>query len=350
MYMYDHIMYDLCMYDHIIMERVQGQGYSLRTLLHSTSDPQKMHKVPCSYLATMTAAAKEIPLDRPSVARQIQQKERLRNKHYEFEGPDASSSSSSSLPPGNHPVNRWIVLDLGLTPPPSYYQQEWALELDFGNDDASSYTLTREDLQNLRLRSQQSNWHCVTGWSATNLEFEGVYFHELLEYPPIQRRLRSMKHWSWLYCESADGYTVPIHREDLDETAMLVFKYNGQPISKEHGGPRLLLPQLFGWKSAKWVVRWKFLTEYQPGFWERLGCHRRGRHGLNERFDPKLEGIWKWIAAAPGLYRWAFGSQVWIWIMQLGGNLLGSIILSGFPSLHPIPAIGSSTNKSEKDD
>jgi DMSO/TMAO reductase YedYZ molybdopterin-dependent catalytic subunit len=193
-------------------------------------------------------------------------------------------------------------------------------------------------MKQLPWRTQRNDWHCVTGWSATDLVFEGISFSTLLKIKPIQELLSD--DWNWLYCESADGYTVPIHREDLlgDDDAMLVFQCHGQPISPtDHGGPRLLLPKLFGWKSAKWVIRWRFLKDYQPGFWERLGCHRRGRHASGERFDARYDGIWKWIAAAPGLYRWAFGNQVWVWVMQRGGSLLGTIIYYVFPFLYQVP-------------
>lgn len=285
----------------------------------------------------------EIPLDHPSVARQIRQKQRLKEQQ-NTKRAFASSSLSSTLPAGQHPVNRWIVLDLGLRPPSSYFDKEWSLEFSF---EKGSYRLTMRDVEMLKSQQQLSDWHCVTGWSATNLPFQGIPFKTLMQHEPIKNLFLSNSNWKWLYCESADGYTAPICRDDLDgETTMLAMSYDGKPLCREHGGPRLLLPNLYGWKSAKWVVQWKFLNEYQPGFWERLGCHSRGRHALEERFDARHSRIWKWIAATPGLYRWAFGNQVWVWVMQQGGSLLGKIVRLLFPSLYQSPkSLGLSQRK-----
>ena len=50
-----------------------------------------------------------------------------------------------------------------------------------------------------------------------------------------------------------------------------------QPIPPEHGGPvRLIIPQLYAWKSAKWVKGVRFLEHDQAGFWEEGGYHMRG--------------------------------------------------------------------------
>jgi DMSO/TMAO reductase YedYZ molybdopterin-dependent catalytic subunit len=59
-------------------------------------------------------------------------------------------------------------------------------------------------------------------------------------------------------------------------------------IAPEHGGPvRLIIPQLYVWKSAKWVKGVRFLERDQPGFWEEGGYHMRGVRrgpGDGERF------------------------------------------------------------------
>ena len=284
----------------------------------------------------------------PSVARHIRQKEKLKQKLSTTSSISSTSSSSqrpTRIPKGNHKVKEWVVFDLGLRPPTSYFEEEWKLEIVCGKD---TYTLSQLDLDNLPIRKLCSDWHCVTGWSATDLQLEGILMKDLLSYPPISRLISSnVPHWKWLYCESADGYTVPIFRQDLvlegdnelnDTTSALLLLSQGEPLSADHGGPcRLLLPTLFGWKSGKWVVRWTFLNEYKAGFWERLGCHQRGRHICNERFDTQAEGIWKCLIAAPFAYRRVFGDRVWILVMQFGGNLLGKIVSYFFSFLHRAP-------------
>jgi DMSO/TMAO reductase YedYZ molybdopterin-dependent catalytic subunit len=39
---------------------------------------------------------------------------------------------------------------------------------------------------------------------------------------------------------------------------------------------RLIVPQLYAWKSAKWVKGVEFIAEDRAGFWEEGGYHMRG--------------------------------------------------------------------------
>ena len=44
------------------------------------------------------------------------------------------------------------------------------------------------------------------------------------------------------------------------------------PLPLEHGGPvRMITPQLWAWKGAKWISRLEILTADAPGFWEQRG-------------------------------------------------------------------------------
>jgi DMSO/TMAO reductase YedYZ molybdopterin-dependent catalytic subunit len=51
------------------------------------------------------------------------------------------------------------------------------------------------------------------------------------------------------------GYTANIAVAELiDGKGMIATRYDGSPILPAHGGPaRLLVPNLYSWKSAKWV-------------------------------------------------------------------------------------------------
>ena len=74
----------------------------------------------------------------------------------------------------------------------------------------------------------------------------------------------------------------------LNEDSLFAFLHDGQPIPLEHGGPvRLIIPQLYAWKSAKWVRGVRFLSADQAGFWEEGGYHMRGNPWIGrdgERF------------------------------------------------------------------
>jgi DMSO/TMAO reductase YedYZ molybdopterin-dependent catalytic subunit len=78
---------------------------------------------------------------------------------------------------------------------------------------------------------------------------------------------------------------VPLADVDRDDV-LLATKRNGEPLTPEHGWPlRLIVPQLYAWKSAKWVRGLIFMDADRPGYWERLGYHRRGDPFREERFS-----------------------------------------------------------------
>ena len=85
------------------------------------------------------------------------------------------------------------------------------------------------------------------------------------------------------------GWTTNVPIEYfLKEDSLLAWSHDGAPIPPEHGGPvRLIIPQLYAWKSAKWVKGLRFLSQDQAGFWEEGGYHMRGNPwagGDGERF------------------------------------------------------------------
>ena len=52
-----------------------------------------------------------------------------------------------------------------------------------------------------------------------------------------------------------------------------------------HGGPvRVVIPQLYAWKSAKFIKTIEFLAEDQPGYWEKRGYSDSADPWKEERF------------------------------------------------------------------
>jgi len=86
---------------------------------------------------------------------------------------------------------------------------------------------------------------------------------------------------------SYDGYTTNLPLEDLmDKQAWIAFRFDDDDLAPEHGGPaRLLVPHLYLWKSAKWVMGITLMDEDQPGFWESLGYHNYGDPWREQRYQ-----------------------------------------------------------------
>ena len=110
--------------------------------------------------------------------------------------------------------------------------------------------------------------HCVTSWSKYDTKWGGISFKKLLGLV----KPKNTAHFVEFLC--ADGgftTTVPIEAIQKDNT-LLALTYEGLPIGDKHGGPvRPLIPDLYFYKSAKWVVTITFLEEDKLGYWERGG-------------------------------------------------------------------------------
>jgi DMSO/TMAO reductase YedYZ molybdopterin-dependent catalytic subunit len=86
---------------------------------------------------------------------------------------------------------------------------------------------------------------------------------------------------------SYGGYTTNVPLADLlDGQAWVAYRYDGEDLASDHGGPaRLLVPHLYFWKSAKWVQGIQLLLQDEPGFWESLGYHDYGDPWREQRYQ-----------------------------------------------------------------
>ena len=71
-----------------------------------------------------------------------------------------------------------------------------------------------------------------------------------------------------------------------DDDVLLAHAWQGEPLTREHGGPvRLVVPKRYFWKSAKWIRRIEFSETDQPGFWEVRGYHNYADPFEEERYS-----------------------------------------------------------------
>jgi DMSO/TMAO reductase YedYZ molybdopterin-dependent catalytic subunit len=120
--------------------------------------------------------------------------------------------------------------------------------------------------------------HCVTRWSKLHTDWEGVSLDTLLADVETSA--------DYALVESYGGYTTNLPLEDLtDGQAWVAFRYDGEDLDPEHGGPaRLLVPHLYLWKSAKWVRGITLSDHDEPGFWESVGYHNYGDPWREQRY------------------------------------------------------------------
>ena len=133
---------------------------------------------------------------------------------------------------------------------------------------ASPYTLTLDELKAMAPVERTRNFQCVTGWVVPNVRWTGVRLSDLVARAgPV-----GDNHVVELY--SADGvYTDTLAGSQIDmEDVLLAFELDGAPLPAERGGPvRLVVPEMFGYKSVKWVRRIRITHSVEPGYWEVRG-------------------------------------------------------------------------------
>jgi DMSO/TMAO reductase YedYZ molybdopterin-dependent catalytic subunit len=122
--------------------------------------------------------------------------------------------------------------------------------------------------------------HCVTGWSLLGALYKGVLISTLAEKAGVKGDVRHV------VFEAAHGYTsnVPF-KEAIGPTDLITYRMNGKPFAIENGAPvRALVPDLYFWKSAKWITGVKFVVDDEPGYWEVRGYHNHADPWREERY------------------------------------------------------------------
>ena len=212
----------------------------------------------------------------PTVSKLTRSKQRWASEHKFITGEDARNAHER-LPPGQHLVSDWPVLDLGRQP--DVAREHWALEI--GGLVDRPMRLDWAAFMALPQMRTRSDMHCVTTWSRYDNDWTGVATRDLLDL--VQPSAEAV----FVLLHGYDGYTTNVPLADFaDGEAMVVHSWEGKPLTRAHGGPaRVLIPHLYLWKSAKWIRGIDFMAADKAGFWEVNGYHMRGDPWSEERYS-----------------------------------------------------------------
>jgi len=211
-----------------------------------------------------------------SKARYISAKEAWARKQVAQGVTAREEASAKRLPPGQRLTTGFPVLDLGIKP--EIPLADWTLSIL--GEVAQPLTLDWETFASLPQVEDVSDFHCVTTWSKYDCRWGGVAFTELYE------RVQPTKAAQFVYFTGYDGYTtnVPL-AQCLDDDVLIATKFDGEPVSREHGGPaRVIIPKLYAWKGAKFVKEIHFLSKDKLGFWEVRGYSNSADPFKEERY------------------------------------------------------------------
>jgi len=192
-------------------------------------------------------------------------------------GPRYPEEVAKRVPPGQRLVKTWPVLHYG--PIPKFDGANWDLEISGLVD--NPFRLTYDELKALGPKDVQADMHCVTGWSTLDNTWTGVPFRVLAERAGVQPEAK----WVIAHCEYS--YTSDLSLESMMQDDVLVaWAHDGQDLTAEHGYPlRLVVPQRYAWKSAKWLTGLEFAAHNKRGFWEVRGYHIHADPWAEERYS-----------------------------------------------------------------
>lgn len=181
------------------------------------------------------------------------------------------------LPVGQTETKKWPVLDLGITP--HVQPSDWHLTID--GHVRNPVTLRWEDFLHLEQIDDISDFHCVTTWSRFDVPWRGVRFSTIAALADPHDDA------FFVMCYGADGYSTNLSLDEaLKNDVLLVHTADNEPLSREHGGPvRMITPQLYAWKGAKWINRIEFMRRNRRGFWELRGYSDTAYPWRNDRYS-----------------------------------------------------------------
>ncbi len=145
----------------------------------------------------------------------------------------------------------------------------WQLEIKGRVNKAVSFTLA-----DLNKMAQVSVYHTLTcisnpvgGDYIGNAKWTGVPFKQLLEQAGVGQGV------SRVVFTSADGYQDSITiQKAMESNTILALQMNDAPLTNDHGFPaRMLIPNIYGMKNAKWLTSVSLIEGDFEGFWQKQG-------------------------------------------------------------------------------
>ena len=96
----------------------------------------------------------------------------------------------------------------------------------------------------------------------------GMKVADLLDVVKISPEAQYVRFWSYRMIYDT---SIPVEVA-LRERTLLAYEFDGELLEEDYGGPvRGFCPYLWGYKSAKSVVKIELTDQYVSGFWEQRG-------------------------------------------------------------------------------
>jgi DMSO/TMAO reductase YedYZ molybdopterin-dependent catalytic subunit len=153
-----------------------------------------------------------------------------------------------SLPPGQRALGRFPRFGTNQGPPPAVPAAP-VIEITGAVEAPATIAVGALSPR----RTLLADFHCVAGWSARGLRWEGVPLREILRPSAAATHARFAGldgHWAVMLLEDA-----------LADGVLLADRLDGAPLGANHGAPvRLVAPAHYGFVNVKHLCRIELLT------------------------------------------------------------------------------------------
>ena len=141
----------------------------------------------------------------------------------------------------------------------------WQLEVSGACQNPRRFTW--QELMQLPFSEVEARLTSVTRWSV-NGKWGGVLISDILKAVSVSDTCRFVRFWS-----VGEIYDTSISLDIAKlPKSILAWEYDKEQLTEDYGGPiRALIPYLWGYKSAKSIVKIELMEHYIPGFWELRG-------------------------------------------------------------------------------
>ena len=204
---------------------------------------------------------------------------------YAFSGDDVASADNLGtpvpMPPGGQPDKQETLIGRHPGNPifderfryysvgniPDFNERTWRLKVD-GEGVDTALKLSYADVKSFpNLALSNTTFRCVTGWRVQGNNWRGVRLRDVIAAAAPNGRAKFVTFYAndGIYTESL----IYSKAEALSDRALLVWELNGQPLIREQGFPlRLIFPDMYGYKSIKWLARIELKSSQDLGYWE----------------------------------------------------------------------------------
>jgi DMSO/TMAO reductase YedYZ molybdopterin-dependent catalytic subunit len=197
-----------------------------------------------------------------------------------------------TLPPGQRAVEGFPRFGTHLHRPPPAVPRDAAVKISGAVANSLDFPLS--GLAALPRRELTADFHCVAGWSATNLRWEGVAFETF--YRAVIEPLRPDPSVTHIVFGGLDRYRSIVSIVDaMADDVLIADHLDGGPLDGDHGAPaRLVSPNQYGFVSTKHLCSIELHTAEPPESYRHaspknqmalriLGPHPRARVWKEER-------------------------------------------------------------------